>query len=176
MPKIIDDAREKILTSAKKKLLEGGYADLSMREIADECRMAVGTIYNYFPGKMQLVASIMAQDWELTQEKMDEAVDKSTDIKEGLLLVCESIREFAGIYRNVWQGYGHESSARVMIESRHPILRDQISSRVSKLMMKYGYESELELATVLAEVVLSAAVWPKMDMNDLKLLSGRLFQ
>ena len=48
MPKIIDEAREKILSAAKHTLLGQGYSVLSLRGVARQCGIAVGTIYNYF--------------------------------------------------------------------------------------------------------------------------------
>ena len=51
MPKIIEGAREKILTNAKRRLFEKGYLHLSLREVAKESGIATGTIYNYFANK-----------------------------------------------------------------------------------------------------------------------------
>lgn len=59
MPKLIPDAKIKILSTARKQLFEKGYTGLILREVADQCAMAVGTIYNYFSSKDMLVAAIM---------------------------------------------------------------------------------------------------------------------
>ena len=61
MPKIIEGAKESILHCTRKHLSETGYTSLSLRLIARECHLGVGTIYNYFSSKDDLVAQIMLE-------------------------------------------------------------------------------------------------------------------
>ncbi len=63
MPKIIENVREQILTVAKKQLSEQGYKKTTIRSVAKECEIAVGTVYNYFKSKDILIASFVLQDW-----------------------------------------------------------------------------------------------------------------
>ena len=51
MPKLIPDAKNNILSIAKKQLFMKGYNGLIIREVAEQCGLAVGTIYNYFSSK-----------------------------------------------------------------------------------------------------------------------------
>lgn len=57
MPKIIDEAEKKLLAQARQQLFAAGYGGLSVRQLAKECGMAVGTVYNYFKDKDTLVAT-----------------------------------------------------------------------------------------------------------------------
>ena len=46
MPKIIENVREQLLAVAKKQIGERGYANTTIRSVAGECGLAVGTVYN----------------------------------------------------------------------------------------------------------------------------------
>jgi len=63
MPKLYDDLKETIIKNAKDIIVEKGYCRLSMREVAKRAKIAVGTIYNYFPTKDALVSELMYQYW-----------------------------------------------------------------------------------------------------------------
>lgn len=51
--------REKILDAALSAFTRRGYGDTTMPNIAAEAGVAVGTIYNYFPGKQELLVALM---------------------------------------------------------------------------------------------------------------------
>ena len=68
MPKIIENARGLILDEAKKQIRERGYAATTVRSVAAECGVAIGTVYNYFPSKEILIASFMSDDWKACME------------------------------------------------------------------------------------------------------------
>ena len=63
MPKIIENLREEILAQAKKQIKERGYKNTTIRSVAAECGIAVGTVYNYFKSKDMLIASFILSDW-----------------------------------------------------------------------------------------------------------------
>ena len=70
MPKIIQNAREQLLATAQKQIAERGYAATTIRSVAGECGLAVGTVYNYFKSKDLLIASFMAADWQNCIQKI----------------------------------------------------------------------------------------------------------
>ena len=63
MPKIIENLREELLAEAKKQIAERGYKNTTIRSVAAECGIAVGTVYNYFKSKDMLIASFILVDW-----------------------------------------------------------------------------------------------------------------
>jgi AcrR family transcriptional regulator len=63
MPKIIDNARENLLTAAEELLFDEGYKGVTIRKVAKRCGMAAGTVFNYFENKDMLIASVIARDW-----------------------------------------------------------------------------------------------------------------
>lgn len=56
-------ARERrILTAAEHLFGQRGYARTGMEDIARRARLAVGTIYNYFPSKAEIVLALMRRE------------------------------------------------------------------------------------------------------------------
>ena len=55
---------EDILNVSKKFILEKGWVSFNIRTIAKECGISVGTVYNYFPSKTQLVIVTVESVWK----------------------------------------------------------------------------------------------------------------
>ena len=63
-----EELRNRILTSAKKELLEKGVRDASMRSIAFNSGMTVGNLYRYFKSKDELIMFIVSPALEQLNE------------------------------------------------------------------------------------------------------------
>ena len=59
MPKIIDNLREALIKEAKYQVNKYGYAGMTIRSVAKECGIGIGTIYNYFKSKEDLILAFM---------------------------------------------------------------------------------------------------------------------
>ena len=73
MPKIIENPEENILSAARRLVAEQGYAAVTMRAIAKECGIAVGTFYNYYPSKDAMLAVCLLHDWQAALSVPDSA-------------------------------------------------------------------------------------------------------
>ena len=89
MPKIIENLREELLAEAKRQIAERGYKNTTIRSVAAECGIAVGTVYNYFPSKEMLVAAFMYEDW---QAQLDAMEDVPADALEKQLQEAQAAR------------------------------------------------------------------------------------
>ena len=57
--------KAEILDVAYARAQQDGLGGLSIRSVARECGVAVGTLYNYFPDKASLVSAIVLRFWGL---------------------------------------------------------------------------------------------------------------
>ena len=64
MPKIIPEIQEQFLAAARQRIVYSEEHDLTIRQIARDCRTGVGTVYNYFPSKDALIAGVLSEDWQ----------------------------------------------------------------------------------------------------------------
>ena len=65
-----------IIEAAEEVLLEKGYYDTSMDEIAARVGIAKGTIYKHFPGKEELVLGIFKRDMRALLQGIDDVIGK----------------------------------------------------------------------------------------------------
>jgi TetR/AcrR family transcriptional regulator, fatty acid metabolism regulator protein len=63
-----------IIKAAEEVLLEKGYYDTSMDEIAARVGIAKGTIYKHFPGKEELVLGIFRRDMKALLQGIDDVI------------------------------------------------------------------------------------------------------
>jgi AcrR family transcriptional regulator len=56
------DRERRIIAAARRLFDRKGYADTAMEEIADRAGLAVGTLYNYFPSKDELLLVILRRE------------------------------------------------------------------------------------------------------------------
>lgn len=155
MPKIIEGAREKILTNAKRRLFEKGYLHLSLREVARESGIATGTIYNYFANKDELIATIMLEDWLTTLEKMDVEAEAAPNVADGVMKFCEIVEEYYNIYTPIWGQPSVAAAAASEMQGRHRMLCRQIADRVETLVERKGHAAPDKYSLLIAEMILA---------------------
>ena len=102
MPKIIEDLENRILCAARKRLLGGDLSSFSARGIAEDCGIAVGTIYNYYRDKESLMGAVMAQDWQAELQKAAEKIAVAPSLEAGVLCLYEAMRSFSAVYEAIW--------------------------------------------------------------------------
>ena len=172
MPKLIPEAERSILAAAKKQLFEKGYANLAIREVAGQCGIAVGTIYNYFPGKEALVAAVMAEDWRGAMAGLRESFTHSAGILEGVMAMYDAVEAFSRLYAPAWSQYG---AAPAGFGERHLILRGQLSALLLELITRHGRSEDAALCPLLAETVLACATHTDLSPIVLSTAVSRLF-
>ena len=157
MPKKIDDLRGKILRHTRTILLMQGSERLTVRQVAASCHVAVGTVYNYFPSKDIMVASVMAEDWEQTLEQMHTDCEQAENCLKGLEIVYEGIRSFSKTFSPTWESYNPQMNTPGLNRDRHLQLVMQLMDTVQPLLERFDRDRLPHLARFLAETVLSAA-------------------
>lgn len=174
VPKQIVDVKNKLFYTAKNILKTEGYAALSMRKVAAECSIAVGTVYNYVKSKDELVALVIMEDWTRALAEMGRAADDSADMTEGMCGIYRALMAFIEEYQDIWSQYSQMGGSSNVIASHHLMLRGQIASQIQRLTEQFGQPKLAELAPLLAETVLAAAMQPDMDENLVRMLAERL--
>lgn len=175
MPKVIDEAREKILQSAKCRLKEEGYLGLSLRNVAKDCSIAVGTIYNYFKNKDTLIAEIMLEDWKQALVQMDACCENAETVQEGIVKIYEAIEKFSKIYEEVWNQFLQAGGAADEVNSRHRMLCRQIELRLRKLLERTGYQKDTLSMRLMTELILAAVSQSDITTAELVAFVGRIY-
>lgn len=102
MPKLLSNVKEDIITVSRVILSQEGYEKFSMREISSKCGIALGTIYNYFRTKDEIVTEIIMSDWFLANRRMDLAIHSNGSEIEKLESIFMALKDFVHDFHNIW--------------------------------------------------------------------------
>lgn len=132
MPKIIENLENRLIDEARKQIQEQGYSAVTIRSVANACGVGVGTVYNYFTSKDDLLAAYMLQDWK---QSMDIACSAGAHAQSPLTVLetlYVQICGFVGRYEDVFR----DPEARVGFSPNytryHRELRNQIAAPIRK--------------------------------------------
>lgn len=102
MPKIIDNPEQLILTQAREILLKDGIEKLSIRRVAKQSKLSVGTIYNYFANKEELMARIMIEYWEDYFSIIDKVGEEDIGLFDKLKKMYHQFEKFVDTFYDIW--------------------------------------------------------------------------
>lgn len=57
-------SKEDILAVSKEMVIKNGIQEINMRNVAKQCGVAVGSVYNYFPSKNDLMIAVIDAIWK----------------------------------------------------------------------------------------------------------------
>lgn len=128
MPKIIENVRQQLLTEAKRQITEVGYKSTTIRSVATACKVAVGTVYNYFKSKDILIASFILEDWLLCLSSIGEYPKE--DKKDYLSFIHSSLNGFVGKYTKLFSDRDAAQVFGIAFSERHRQLRAQLAELI----------------------------------------------
>lgn len=73
-----------------------------MRALSKACDIALGTIYNYYPTKKDLIVEMMTDYWQNYLDSVQLIVDADTDIYLKLKKVFNELEDFIKNFRQYW--------------------------------------------------------------------------
>ena len=90
-------SKDAILAASKELVIESGMLSLNIRDVARRCGVAVGSVYNYFPSKEDLVVAAVESIWT---EIMHQAagVEKQASFAETVQDLFERVRQGSSKY------------------------------------------------------------------------------
>ena len=132
MPKIIENLESRLIEEAKKQIEETGYGSMTIRSIAKACGVGVGTVYNYFPSKENLIASYLLEDWKQCMAAI-RAVSQSSDSPRPVVLcIYDQLVSFARRHQAIFQDAAAAASFAGSFGRYHSLLRTQLSEPLRK--------------------------------------------
>lgn len=170
MPKVIENIRETIIQTAKNTLLSEGYDSLSLRRVAKQCNIAVGTIYNYFTSKLTLIVAIMLEDWTELIKKIQKSCTNAESAEAGIKCIFLNLREFALIYQDVWNISIQSNEIRTEMlnsRSRRQMLIEQIASVIGTLLDGFDIAYHSFIPHFIANSLLTYLLEPDFDYEQL---------
>lgn len=132
MPKILESIREQLLETARRQIGKNGYGSTTIRSVASECGIAVGTVYNYFPSKDVLIATVVSEDWLGCLASI--ASEREDDPRTHLKRIYDALSAFSQRYQTLFSDADAEKSYRAVFAERHRQLRAQLAALIAPVL------------------------------------------
>ena len=149
MPKIIENVREMLLEEAAKQVRERGYAGTTIRSVALECGIAVGTVYNYFESKDMLIAAYMMRDWRGFLDTIDS--HSAADAEEHMRLIYRCLKEYTELNQPLFR----DAEAEKVYATYHPRYHMHLRSQLSERILPLTRDGDVFVADFIAEALLA---------------------
>lgn len=132
MPKIIENLESRILEEARRQIEASGYSALTIRSVASSCGVGVGTVYNYFPSKDDLVATYMLQDWKDCISIVELASQDSDSAEPVVRCMYEQLTQYAARHQSLFRDEAAASGFVGSFSRYHTLLRSQLAQPLRK--------------------------------------------
>jgi AcrR family transcriptional regulator len=145
-----DETRRRILTVAQKQFAQQGFEQTTTRDIARDAKIAVGTLFNYFPTKESIVENLVdegcsrAAERFATELERDEQKESSTLEEELFAHVAAVLRELKP-YRKYLPAVLETSLSPLASNNSgdHTTLRSAHLEIVSQTVLRHALEDAL---------------------------------
>lgn len=84
-------SKEAILAVSRELAAEQGLQSLNMRAVAKMCNVSVGSIYNYFPSKADLIAAVIQEVWQSIFD-LNKISNESDSFVDYIIWIFESVK------------------------------------------------------------------------------------
>ena len=126
MPKIIENLETKLMEEARRQIETSGYSAMTIRSVAAACGVGVGTVYNYFRSKEELLVTYMLRDWQQCLEEIHEAA-VSANVAPVVRCIYDRLCRYAAGNRALFQDPSAASAFAASFGRYHGMLRGQLA-------------------------------------------------
>lgn len=95
--------KKRILAAATGLFQNRGYAETTINDIADKADVGVGTIYNYFSSKNEILLNIVADIF--IEKKSDAIICEDDPVQTVIRYLNKYLDEFSIFDKEIWRGW-----------------------------------------------------------------------
>jgi len=148
MPKLIENLKEKLLAEADKQLQEVGYGATTIQSIAKACGVGVGTVYNYFSSKDEIIIACAGAAWMKRIDKIRTVAQYSETYDSVIRCIYDQILIFGDEYEYIFK----DETAAKSVDGAIFRYMWLLSAQLAELLRKFC-RSDAE-AQIIAEALL----------------------
>lgn len=94
--------KENILSSAKEIALMQGIGKINIRSVAQKSGVSIGTVYNYYPTKADLIFTVIEDFWTEAFRNIDMETTKERSFYENIEHIYNSLSEHLHKFKTNW--------------------------------------------------------------------------
>lgn len=136
MPKILENVKETLLIEGSELLLKHGYTNLNIRDVAKNSGIAVGTFYNYFSNKDELVREIILNSWNKILVYINALPNSDEPLKVKLISLSDYLNNFfktyAGVFSAMTESNINQCPREKIFAHLHNIIEEIFKNSISK--------------------------------------------
>lgn len=176
MPKIIKNVEEKIFTTVIELIDKDGFSDTSMKKIAENTDLAVGTLYNYFDNKEELIFYVITKSWEDTFSKLEQILKKDfkqeEKIEKFILLLYREISQRKAVGKELIKN-------NIIAQERFESINEQLKQQFITLFDisetdRKQFVADLEVCriidTLMMTIIKLASEYPEQEQENIQFL------
>ena len=132
MPKIIENPEHRLIEEAKRQIEEAGYGAVTIRSVAKACGVGIGTVYNYFSSKEELIAKHLLDDWKQCTAAISVVSTYSDGPRPVMLCMYDQLRAYADRHRAIFLDEAAAGAFAGSFGRYHAMLRAQLAAPLGK--------------------------------------------
>lgn len=166
MPKIIAHLKEDLIASARKLIAENGFDALSMKGLAEENDVAVGTIYNYFPDKNAILVTLIVEDWGIVERDCRAEIESSSTLEEGIRKLFDEFNEFSSSHQDLFSHFTTNGNAAYYASYRSFV--EEGAELLKVLTKRFGVFDETKDYKMIASLFSYAIHYPSAPYEQIE--------
>lgn len=175
MLKLTDNLKDKIITATQRQLKSSGYAGTTIRSIAKECGIAVGTVYNYFPDKDTLIFASLMGGWLTTLASMKQQCEASENVVQGMRYIHGILEQYVNAHPWMSEYRSRLETATSDLFMRHKMMRDILDDILIELFERHGKHKDIHLCPLFAEIIILSVCSSDIEFASVEDIAERLF-
>jgi AcrR family transcriptional regulator len=159
--------RGRILNAAIALLAERG-SEAEMREIAERAGLAVGTVYNHFPGKDELIIAVMREAFGEIEQAVAHATAESDPVVaiETFLRDALAVAErYGALMADVAEGRLAAPRKEAINEERRAAIGERLNDIVMRGIAVGRYRADLDVDIAVGVIVSVLLPWTLTDLR-----------
>ncbi|WP_062532301.1 TetR/AcrR family transcriptional regulator [Jeotgalibaca dankookensis] len=98
----LSNHKEVILSQAKKIAVSDGISKINIRTVAKNSGIAIGTVYNYFPSKGDLLISVVTEFWDEAFTDLEGITSTSSNFFDNLEKIYRVLDDYLHHFKENW--------------------------------------------------------------------------
>lgn len=125
-------SKEVILEVCKRLVSENGLHSLNIRTVAEKCNISVGSVYNYFPSKTDLIVATIKEVWQSIFQA-DQISSQSESFPTFVTLIFKNFQAGAAEYPHFFTT--HSMSFATSDKDKARVVMDQYFGHLKSKML-----------------------------------------